>query len=69
MYEEGKGWKDGSYIEEELKDGANWTGNTVSEINGKLCAYAMLKKADKGEVSTENTYKLINRTGKMADAE
>ncbi len=69
MYEEGKGWKDGSYIENELKDGANWTGNTVSAINGKLCAYAMLKKADKGEVSTENTYKLINKTGKMADAE
>lgn len=69
MYEEGKGWKENAYLEQELKDGANWTGNTVSEINGKLCAYAMLKKADKGEVSTENTYKLINRTGKMADAE
>lgn len=69
MYEEGKGWKENAYLEKELKDGKNWTGNTVSAIDGKLCAYAMLKKADKGEVSTENTYKLINRTGKMADAE
>ena len=69
MYEEGKGWKENAYLENELKDGAGWTGNTVSSIDGKLCAYAMLKKADKGEVSTENTYKLINRTGKMADAE
>lgn len=70
MYDEaGKSWKENAYLERELKDGANWGGNTVSAIDGKLCAYAMLKKADKGEVSTENTYKLINRTGKMADAE
>ena len=69
MYEEGKGWKANSYIEKELMNGKSWGGTKVTEIDGKLCAYAMLKKADNGEVSTENTYKLINKTGKMADAE
>lgn len=70
MYDEvAKGWKAGSYIEKDLMDGKDWGGNKVTEINGKLCAYAMLKKAENGEVSTENTYKLINKTGKMADAE
>lgn len=67
MYEEGKGWKAGSYIEKELMDGTNWTGNKVSKIDGKLCAYGMLKKATSGEVSTENSYTLINKTGKMAE--
>lgn len=67
MYEEGKGWKTGSYIQKDLMDGANWTGKKVSAIDGKLCAYGMLKKATNGEVSTENSYTLINKTGKMAE--
>lgn len=65
--EQKKEWKDGAYIEQPLMDGENWGGKPVGAIDGKLCAYGMLKKATKGEVSTENSYTLINKTGKMAE--
>lgn len=65
--EQKKGWKEGAYIDQPLMDGAGWSGKQVGAIDGKLCAYGMLKKATKGEVSTENSYTLINKTGKMVE--
>lgn len=69
MYDESaKKWKEGAYAENELKTGKDWGGSTVTTIDGQVCAYGMLTKAPKdGSVSTENTYTIINKTGKMAE--